>query len=197
MSESRLSSVQWLRGGAYGALAFIIAVATTVTWLYFDHMGTIMQVEIGSFVQVFGLSVAIFYEVQSAFPTRYLWDFGTQRGWLVVPVYYAIPAVITLLFSSLFVYFEVEDSDRTDAVLSGASLAIGYFVVSLVLVLLLYSIGALGELDQMTTNLESPITIVRVAALSIVYPAIVGGIGGVVANEIRSYRTARTEAASS
>ena len=187
MSESRLSEVQWLRGGTYGVIAYIAGIILTITWLYFDHMGTLMQVEINSFVQVFGLSVAIFYEVQSAFPTRYLWDFGTQRGWLITPVYYAVPLVIVLLISSVFVYFEAEASDRVGALLSGASLAVGYVVLSLVLVALLYSVGALSELNQMHTNLESPVTFARVAALGILYPAIVGGIGGVLANEARNF----------
>jgi hypothetical protein len=198
MSENRLSDVQWLRGGLYGAVAYIIAVALTVMFLYFDHMGTIMEAQIGGFTQIFGLSVAIFYEVQYVFPTRYLWDFGMQRGWLITPVYYVIPAAILLLISSSFVYTEVEGSDRLNALASGASLAIGYVVVSLILVSLLYSIGALGELNQelVGTNLESPITFVRVAALGIVYSGIVGGVGGLVANEVRTYRTDRTEAAS-
>jgi len=189
MPEGRLSEVQWLRGGIYGAIAYIAAVSITVMWLYFDHMGTLMQSEINSFVTIFGLGVAIFYEVQSAFPTRYLWDFGSQRGWLITPVYYAIPAVLLLLMSSVFVYFEAEVSDRVDALLSGASLALGYVVISLVLVLLLYSIGALGELNQplVGTNLESPMTFVRVAVLGVVYPALVGGIGGLLANEARTY----------
>jgi len=187
MSEGRLSEVQWLRGGLYGAIAYIAAVGITVMFLYFDHMGTIMEVELGgSPTQIFGLSVAIFYEVQSAFPTRYLWEFGTDRGWLITPVYYAIPFLIVLFISSVFVYFEVDDSDRLNALASGASLAVGYAVVSLILVVTLYGIGALGELERQIA-LETPITIVRVAVLSVVYPAIVGGIGGLIANEARTY----------
>jgi len=186
MSESRLSEVQWLRGGTYGAIAFIAGVAVTVMLLYFDHMGTIMQVEIDSFVQVFGVSVAIFYEVQFVFPSRYLWEFGTQRGWLTTPVYYATPIVLILLMSSVFVYFEAEASDRVGALLSGASLAVGYVVLSLILVAVLYGIGALAELER-SFSLTSPTIFVRTAILGIVYPAIVGGVGGVVANEARNY----------
>ncbi|MDZ7687347.1 MAG: hypothetical protein U5J64_01265 [Halobacteriales archaeon] len=184
MPESRLSEVDWLQGGVYGAVAFIAGIVLTMTWLYFDHMGTIMQVEMAIPGDLIALSIALFYEAQFVIPTGiltdfeltrgYIWDFGTQRGYLSAPVYYAIPVVVLLLFSAIYVYTEVE-GDRLNALISGASLAVGYLAVSFIVVL------------GIRFGLGQPIPVIRAIVFGVLFPVVLGGIGGLVANEVRNY----------
>ena len=137
------------------------------------------------------LAVSLFYNAQ------YVIGEGTGGGnWLnfltppvgrelFAPMYHAIPIVLILLFAAIFVYLEADASNRLEAILSGASLAIGYLAVSLVVVLVFrFGQGTIFPLGM-------------VVATGVAFPAVLGGIAGLVANEVKGFREDSEEAAPS
>lgn len=182
MTESRLSGVPWKIGGAYGALTYFTALIFTIMWTYYDHHDTILNVEVGKPWELIGLAVASFYEAQfvlteTADYTPYLVRFGPDsRAYLTPSVFYAIPVVLLLIIAAVFVYTEFEGTDRLNALSAGASLAIGYVVASLVVILAVrFGIGA-------------EIPIVRAVAFGVLYPVVLGGLAGVIVNEVKILR---------
>jgi len=175
MSTS-ISDIRWLRGGLYGAITYVTALLFTGLWYYFDHSTTPIAAQ--SMQNRLGLGVGSFYNGQFVAGGRdYLFVYGsTGHELLFTPLYRIIPVLVILLIGGAFVYTEADVSDRLGALLSGASLATGYVVLSLVVVLVFRSLAGASFL---------PIGMALVSG--VLYPAVFGGLGGLAANELRGY----------
>jgi hypothetical protein len=120
-----------------------------------------------------GLVAAIFYNAHFVVGDIPRLSGYVSRGFLTGPVYLAIPVLLLLLIAGAFVYSEADASGRLDAILSGASLVIGYFVLFFVVMFVFRSIAGPGYL---------PIGMTIVSGL--LYPIVLGGVAGLVAYEL-------------
>lgn len=171
------SDIQWLRGAAYGAIAYLTAFVFTALWYYFDYSQSPINVG-ASTEELIGLGVGSFYNGQFVVGDQaFLAGFGTAgHGFLLTIMYRIIPVLGILLVAGAFVYAEADAKDRLGALLSGASLAPGYVVLSLVVVFAFRSLAGPEFL---------PIGMTVVSG--ILYPVVVGGLAGLVANELKGY----------
>ena len=176
MPGNSLSDVKWGMGAVYGAITYVSALLFTAVWFYIDHQGTNLEARESTTAEVVGLTVSLFYNAQGvAGDINWLNFLSPPVGReLVAPVYHAIPVVIILLFAAVYVYAEADVSDRLAAFASGASLAIGYLAVSIVVVLAFRFV------------LETVFPLGMVVATGIVIPAVLGGVAGLVANEVKT-----------
>jgi hypothetical protein len=180
------SDIDWKAGGIYGATAYFGSFIFSVTFFYLDHLGTGLQYTESTLTESIGLMTTIFHNAQFITTElggnesyteglcgtlRCLEFFGTEQGMLFVPVYYAIPPIVLLGIGAVVAY-ATEPGDRLTAVLSGASLAIGY-VVAMLAIILVFRFGVGFNIDP-----------VMAVVAGIAYPVIFGSIGGFVGNEI-------------
>lgn len=157
-------------------ISYVSALLFTALWYYFDHATTPIAAQ--SMQDRIGLGVASFYNGQFVTGGRdYLFTYGTAgHELLLTPMYRAIPVLVILLIAGAFVYTEADAVDRLGAFLSGASLASGYVVLSLVVVLVFRSLAGSSFL---------PIGMAVVSG--VLYPVVFGGAAGVAANELKGY----------
>jgi hypothetical protein len=153
----------------------------TGLWFYFDHYRTPIRAGLGSAQQTVGIAVVTFYNGQFvAGPRDFIFAFGTGGGYLITPMYRLIPVVVLLLVAGAFVYTEADAVDRIGAFLSGASLVTGYLVLAVVVVLVFNSLAP-SDVDFF------PLPLGMAVVSGILYPVVVGGAGGIVANELKGY----------
>jgi len=179
---TKLSDIRWLRGGLYGAVGYLTALVFTELWFYFDHYRTPVRANLESLQQTIGIGSVTFYNGQFVEgPTSFLYAFGSSgHGFVLTPVYRIIPILVILLVAGAFVYTEVDATDRLGALLSGASLATGYVVLSVVVAFAFNSVAPSGIS-------YFPIPLGMVVVSGFLYAAVLGGVAGVVANEIKGY----------
>jgi len=183
-----ISEIEWLRGGLYGAITYVTALLLTGMWFYFDHYRTPIRAGLESSDSPIGATIAAavgtFYNGQFASgPRGFLYAFGEGGGYLLTPMYRIIPVVVILLIAGAFVYTEADAVDRIGAFLSGASLMPGYLVLSVVVVLGINSLVS----SLAPGNPYFPISPGMAIFSGALYPAVVGGVAGVVANELKGY----------
>jgi len=171
------SDIDWLRGAAYGVIAYLTAFVFTALWYYFDYSQSPINVS-ASTEEIVGLGVGSFYNGQFVVGgDNLLAGLGTAgHGFLLTIMYRIIPVLGILLIAGAFVYAETDAKDRLEAFLSGASLAPGYVVVSLVVVL---------AFRQLAGSDFLPIGMTIVSG--VLYPVVVGGLAGLAANEVKGY----------
>ena len=183
--KTNISDIKWLRGGLYGAITYITALSFTVMWFYFDHYRTPIRAGLENSDSPIGATVAAgvgtFYNGHFvAGPRNFIVAFGEGGGYLVTPMYHIVPIVIILLVAGAFVYTEVDATDRLGALLSGASLATGYVVLSVGVAFAFNSVAPSGIS-------YFPIPLGMVVVSGFLYAAVLGGVAGVVAGEIKGY----------
>jgi len=179
--KETVSEVRWLRGGLYGAIAYLTAFLFAVLWFYFDHYKTPIRASLESMQQTVGIGAVTFYNGQFVGgPESFLFQMGssTGRGFILTPMYRIIPVLVILLVAGAFVYTESDATDRLGALLSGVSLATGYVVLAVVVALVFNSLAP-SDISYF------PLPLGVVAVSGILYAAVLGGVAGVVANEIK------------
>lgn len=177
-----LSDTRWLRGGLYGAVGYLTALLFTELWFYFDHYRTPVRANLESLQQTVGIGSVTFYNGQFVEgPSSFLYAFGSSgHGFILTPVYRIIPIVAILLVAGAFVYTEADAASRFGALLSGASLATGYVVLSVIVALVFNSVAP-------SSISYFPLPLGAVAVSGFLYAGVLGGVAGVVANEIKGY----------
>jgi hypothetical protein len=196
--KTDVSEIKWLKGGLYGAITYFTALLFTGMWFYFDHYKTPIRASLEGSESPIGATVAAavgaFYNGQFV-PGQgdtFLVAFGSAGGgYLLTPVYRIVPVVIILLVAGAFVYTEADPKDRIGAFLSGASLAIGYFVLFLLVVIGLNSL--VNSLSP--ENPYFPISVGRAVISGILFPVLLGGVAGIAANELKGYFGEKSSAA--
>jgi hypothetical protein len=184
----KASDVPLKQGGVYGATTYFVSFVFAATVFYLDHLGTQLQYADSTTTESVALITTIFHnsmfigsqlgggegkftELPLCFKLRCLEFFGTDQGMLFTPAYYAIPPIALLGMGALVAYV-TEPRDRLTAVLSGASLAVG-FVVAMLAIILVFRFGVGFEIDP-----------IMAVVAGIAYPVVFGGIGGFVGNEL-------------
>jgi len=175
--KTDLSEIRWLRGALYGVMTYVTALLFSGMWFYFDHFRTPIRAS-ATTQQRIGMGVGTFYEGQFVETgEQFFRIYGTGgHGLLFDPMYQLIPVVVILFIAGVFVYTETDTKDRLGAFLSGASLAPGYVVLSLIVVLAFRSLAGPKFLPIGTA-----------VVFGLLYPAVLGGVSGLVATEVKGY----------
>ena len=171
-----IPDVPWKEGSLYGVLAYIVGLVFTGLWFFFDHVQTLIAARTTT-QEAIGLAIALFYNAQSVRVdgTNYLISYGVIHDFLTPLVYQAIPIVVLFGIGALLVYSELDLSGRLDALVSGASIFVGYLALSLVVTV------------SLNFLLDVGFPLGRVALSGLAYPIVLGGVGGLVANEVKTY----------
>lgn len=181
------SSVPIIGGLIYGVLAYVVALITSILYLFTkrpetgNELSDIYQFEVGG--SVTGTEIAInaigwlFYNVQMV-PLQVTGRDGSEVSVNLIeemgvgdPLVSAIPVVVLVVFGIILAQRSSATS-TSSGLISGATLVVGYGVLA--------TVGALffGISDQGVTfqlPLANAIMIVGIA-----YPMIGGGIGGLI-----------------
>ena len=198
---SAMEKISWNEGGVYGAATYVGSLALSMTTFYLDSLSTPLWWD-SALSEKLVLAVTLFYNshfvtselgggepgwepetTPLCFSLRCLEFFSTGTGiphFLFSPVYYVIPPLFLLGTGALLVY-ATEPSGRLGSLVAGASVAVGYLPIMLLVVVVL-RLGA-------GFTLELPTTI----TFGILYPVVFGGVGGLMSNEVISYRTRSVE----
>lgn len=185
----KVSDIPWKQGGGYGAVAYFVSYIFAATFFYLDHLGTQLQYSDASTTESIALITTIFHnglfvgtqlgggesllspDAPLCGPMTCLEFFGADQGMLFVPAYHVIPPLVLLGIGALVAY-TVEPKDRLEALLTGASLALGFVVVMLAVVLI-FRFGVGFSIDP-----------VMAVVAGIAYPVVFGSIGALVGNEL-------------
>lgn len=169
MSQATSDGVPVQLGVAVGAAAWIVGIVLTFI-LGQAGISQVLSLIIG-FLGFTGALVSYW-----AFHNWFIGSGATQAGGFAL---FTLVPIILLVISGYYVASKERLASSGDAFKTGASVAVGYFILAVLTIVYLMTMGGSGSGVQLNLDLAIGLLIAGV-----IFPVVFGGIGGAIADSM-------------